>query len=155
MPTSQDTPAGPAAADVARALLTTSSEAVVAADRDGVITVWNPGAERLFGHPVEEAVGSTLDLIVPERLRAAHWRGYREVMRTGRSRYGPGDVLAVPGVRRGGATVSLEFTVTPLQDPGGRPAGIVAVLRDVTARFEELRALRRQLAAPGRAAGGS
>src|SRR5918912_2511299 len=131
---------------LARAILGTASDAVIAADRDGMITFWNPGAERIFGHPAGGAVGQSLDLIIPERLRAAHWRGFREVMRTGRSRYGAGDLLSVPGVRRDGRRVSLEFTVVPLRDAEGGMIGIAAVLRDVTARFEELKTLRRRLA---------
>src|SRR5918912_2154624 len=123
---------------LARAILGTASDAVIAADRDGVITFWNPGAERIFGHPAGGAVGQSLDLIIPERLRAAHWRGFREVMRTGRSRYGAGDLLSVPGIRRDGRRISLEFTVVPVQDAEGRTAGIAAILRDVTARFDEL-----------------
>jgi PAS domain S-box-containing protein len=133
---------------LARALLASASDAVIAADRDGVITFWNPGAERIFGHPSHEAVGQSLDLIIPERLRAAHWRGYAAVIRTGQSRYGSGDLLSVPGVRRDGQRVSLEFTIVPLHDADGHMTGMVAVLRDVTARFEELKTLRRQLAEP-------
>ncbi|WP_211261236.1 PAS domain-containing protein [Pseudonocardia acaciae] len=129
-----------------RAVLSSESDAIIAADRDGLITFWNPGAERIFGHPADAAVGKSLDLIIPERLRDAHWRGYAEVMRTGRSRYGAGDLLSVPGVRSDGERVSLEFTIVPLPDLEGGLSGVVAVLRDVTARFDELKALRRRLA---------
>jgi PAS domain S-box-containing protein len=131
---------------LAQAVLGTASDAVIAADRAGVITFWNPGAERIFGHAAGQAVGQSLDLIIPERLRAAHWRGFREVMRTGRSRYGVGDLLSVPGVRRDGRRISLEFSIAPLTDAEGRMGGMVAILRDVTSRFEELKTLRRQLA---------
>jgi PAS domain S-box-containing protein len=134
---------------LARAILGTASDAVIAADRDGVITFWNPGAERIFGHVAGGAVGQSLDLIIPERLRAAHWRGFHEVMQTGRSRYGAGDLLSVPGIRRDGRRISLEFTVVPLRDAEDRIAGIAAILRDVTARFEELKTLRRRLAELG------
>lgn len=68
-------------------------------------------------------------------------------METGESRYGVGEVLAVPGLRKDGGRISLEFTIVPLRDPAGRMEGIAAILRDVTRRFEELRALRRQVAA--------
>lgn len=134
------------AAAVGRAILATESDAVIAADPDGLITFWNPGAERIFGHPAGEAVGQSLDLIIPERLRAAHWRGFSEVMRGGQSRYGPSDLLSVPGVRRDGERVSLEFTIAPLTDSEGRMTGLVAVLRDVTSRFNELKTLRGRLA---------
>ena len=87
-------------------------------------------------------------MIIPERLRERHWQGYHQVMRTGQSRYGMGDVLAVPGVRKDGTRISLEFSIVPLPGPDGRLKGLGAVLRDVTARFEELRDLRKKVAAP-------
>ena len=116
---------------LAEAILSTRSDAIVAADRDGLIRFWNPGAERLFGYSHNEAMSRSLDLIIPERLRERHWDGYRRVMETGKSRYGQGDVLSVPAVRKNGATVSVEFT---------------AIMRDVTGRFAEMRALKRKLA---------
>lgn len=131
---------------LAEAILGTVSDAVIAADRDGVITFWNPGAERIFGHAADETGGQSLDLIIPERLRAVHWRGFSEVMRTGRSRYGTGDLLSVPGIRRDGRRISLEFTIVPLKNAEGRMTGMAAILRDVTSRFEELKRLRRRLA---------
>ena len=132
---------------VADAIVAAAAEAIVATDREGMIRVWNAGAERIFGHPAEEALGQSLDLIIPERLRARHWEGFRQVMETGQSHYGEGDLLAVPGIRKGGQWISLEFTVVPLQDEQGRIAGVAAVMRDVTKRFEEVRALKQQLAA--------
>jgi len=87
----------------------------------------------------------SLDLIVPERLRERHWDGYRRVMETGKSRYGQGDVLSVPAIRKDGATVSVEFTVVPLQN-NGQTIGMAAIMRDVTGRFDEMRALKRKLA---------
>ena len=87
----------------------------------------------------------SLELIIPERLRERHWDGYRRVMETGKSRYGQGDVLSVPAVRNDGTTVSVEFTMVPLQN-NGQMIGMVAIMRDVTRRFEEMRALKRKLA---------
>jgi PAS domain S-box-containing protein len=134
-------------ARLGQALLQGGTEAIILADREGIIRFWNPGAERLFGHPAAEALGRSLDIIIPEPQRARHWAGFHEVMRTGHSRYGEGELLAVPGIRRDGSRLSLEFTVLPLHDAEGRMEGIAAVLRDVTKRFEEVRSLRRQLAA--------
>lgn len=131
---------------LARAILASASDAVIAADRDGVITFWNPGAERVFGHAASEALGQSLDLIIPERLRAAHWRGFSEVIRTGQSRYGSGDLLSVPGIRRDGQRISLEFTIVPLTNADGQMVGMAAILRDITSRYEELKMLRRRLA---------
>jgi PAS domain S-box-containing protein len=130
-----------------RSLLATRSDAIIATDREGVIRFWNPGAERIFQYAQDEAVGHSLDLIIPERLRARHWSGYRQFIATGRSRYGEGDLLAVPGVRKDGSRLSLEFTIVPLTDSGGGITGVAAIMRDVTARFEETRDLKRKLAA--------
>jgi len=134
------------AAALAEALLATRADAIVAADNEGVIRFWNPGAERLFGYTRDEALGRSLDLIVPERLRARHWEGYARVMTTGQSRYGEADVLAVPALRKDGGTVSVEFTIVPLRDQAGSLIALAALMRDVTKRFEETRELKRKLA---------
>jgi len=118
----------------------------VASDRDGTITFWNPGAARIFGYTREEALGQSLDLIIPENLRARHWEGYSKVMQSGQSQYGEGDLLAVPALAKGNRRISIEFTIVMLQDDAGRREGIAAIMRDVTQRFEELRALRKKLA---------
>ena len=133
-------------ADLARSLLTAESDAIVATDHDGIITFWNPGAARIFGFTSAEALGHSLDLIIPENQRARHWEGYRQVMQTGESRYGKGDVLAVPALVKGGSRISVEFTIAMLHDESGHPSGMAAILRDVTKRFHELRTLRQELA---------
>jgi PAS domain S-box-containing protein len=130
---------------IARAIVW-GPEAIVAADRDGVIRFWNAGAERIFGFTSAQAVGRSLDLIIPERLRARHWAGWRQVMATGQSRYGAADVLAVPGMRQDGTPVSVEFMLQPVRDAAGQVLGLAATIRDVTERFTELRELRRQVA---------
>lgn len=131
---------------VAQAVLLTRSDAIIAADRDGIICFWNPGAERMFGHLSGEAIGNSLDLIIPERLRQRHWDGFRQTMETGRSRYGEGDLLSVPALRKDGTTISVEFTIVLLKSEPIGVRGIVAIMRDVTQRFEEMRQLRRKLA---------
>jgi PAS domain S-box-containing protein len=131
---------------LADAILSARSDAIIAADSDGVIRFWNPGAERIFGHAGGEAIGRSLDLIIPERLRQRHWDGFRQTMETGHSRYGEGDLLSVPAIRQDGATISVEFTIVPLKDDAGRMRGMIAIIRDVTRRFEELSQLRRKLA---------
>jgi PAS domain S-box-containing protein len=138
-------------ATVAEALLSGRSDAIIAADRDGIIGLWNPGAERLFGYDPHEALGQSLNLIIPERLRERHWEGYRRVIRTGQSRYADSDVLAVPAIRKDGSTISVEFTITPLKDDTGRLIGMTAIMRDVTKRFQEMRALKRSAAAASNA----
>ncbi len=142
-------PAGSAAVDpatVGEAILAAASDAVVVSDREGIITLWNPGAERIFGFSKEEALGQMLDIIVPEALRARHWEGYYQTVATGSSRYAAGDLLAVPGLTKSGAKISLEFTISMLKD-GGKVSGMVAVLRDVTRHFQEMQDLRKRIAA--------
>ena len=134
-------------AQFANRLISGISDAIVYADAEGVIRLWNQGASRIFGFAEAEALGRSLDIIIPAGLRERHWQGFRATMRTGRSRYGDGQVLAVPAVRKDGARISVEFIIVPFTDDSGRMIGIAALMRDVTARFEELRSLRRQLAA--------
>ncbi|MBV9249420.1 MAG: PAS domain-containing protein [Acetobacteraceae bacterium] len=123
------------------------SDAIVFADAAGVIRFWNRGAARIFGFIDAEAVGQSLDIIIPANLRERHWNGYHHTMQTGRTRYGDGDILSVPALRKDGARISVEFTIVPFTDDAGRMIGIAAIMRDTTARFEELRSLRRQVAA--------
>ena len=120
---------------------------IVVADKDGIMYFWNPGAERIFGYASAEAVGQSLDIIIPERLRQRHWDGYSRVMRGGRSRYESGDVLAVPAMHKDGSRRSIEFTVALVRDDSERLIGIAALLRDVTERFEQDRRLRARLQA--------
>ena len=137
----------------ATVLLQATPDAVVYADAAGKIRFWNPAAERIFGFAAAEALGQSLDIIIPEFLRARHWEGYETTMRTGQTKYGAGELLAVPAIRKDGSRLSVEFTVVAFHDSAGAMAGIAATLRDVTSRFEETRALRRRLA--GLEGGGS
>jgi len=132
--------------DFAARLVEGSADAVIYADAAGVIRFWNAGAARIFGYAAGEALGASLDLIIPERLRPRHWQGYDEVMHGRESRYGEGDLLAVPALHKDGKQISVEFTILPFRDAAGGLIGIAAILRDVTKRFEEMRALRRELA---------
>lgn len=134
------------AREFGRALITEAADAVIYADAEGRILFWNQAATRIFGFPATEAMGQTLDIIIPENLRQRHWKGYDETMRTGKSRYGAGDLLAVPALRKDGTRISVEFTIVPFHDASGQMAGIAAILRDVTKRFEETRELRKRLA---------
>jgi len=116
-------------------------EAVIVSDRAGAIVYWNRAAEMMFGHSAGEAIGQSLDLIIPERFRARHWAGYRTVMSTGVTRYGR-ELLAVPAMRKDGRRISLEFSIVLVRDEGGELTGAAAIIRDVTARWERERASR-------------
>ena len=128
------------------AILESSSEAIMASDVEGKIMFWNPGATRIFGFDATEALGQSLDLIIPEKLRARHWQGYRHVMATGHSRYSEGDLLSVPALTKDGRRISVEFTIAILRDDQGNMIGMASVMRDSTARFEEMKSLRRRIA---------
>ena len=131
------------------AVLNSASDAIIATDREGRITFWNPGAERIFGFTAAEAISGSLDLIIPENLRARHWSGFRHTMETGTSRYGHGDLLSVPGLTKDGRRISVEFTIVLLRSQTEAVAGTVAVMGDVTKRFVDLRYLKRRLAQAG------
>jgi PAS domain S-box-containing protein len=131
----------------AERLLAGMSEAIIYADADGVIRYWNRGAARVFGFTASEALGQPLDIIIPPGLRERHWQGYHATMRTGQSRYGEGHLLSVPAIRNDGTRLSVEFTIVPFSDEAGHMTGIAAVMRDATRSFDELRALRKELAA--------
>jgi PAS domain S-box-containing protein len=129
-----------------RTLVAQGPDAIIYADAGGVIRLWNTAAERIFGFSPQEALGQPLDIIIPENLRQRHGAGFEHTMRTGESRYGAGSLLSVPAMRKDGSRISVEFTILPFHDDAGRMIGIAAILRDATARFDELKALRRQLA---------
>ncbi len=120
-------------------------EAVIFADQQGVVRLWNRGAETMFGYSADEAMGHSLDLIIPERFRARHWEGYRQVMATGVTSYGQ-RLLAVPATRKDGQRISIEFSIALLKDDRGEVSGAAAVVRDVTARWHAERELRTRLA---------
>ena len=119
--------------------------AIIFSDRDGIIRLWNSGAEAMFGYRAEEALGQTLDLIVPERQRSRHWEGYTKVMGTGVTRYGR-ELLAVPALTKDGKRISIEFSIALLRTPSGELLGATAILQDVTARWQQQKDLKTRLA---------
>lgn len=126
-------------------LLNEAPDAILIADQEGLIRFWNRGAETIFGFSAVEALGQSLDLIIPPPLRGRHWEGYRQVMATGETKYATG-LLAVPGARRDGTRLSLEFSVVLLRDPGGAIAGCAAIMRDVSVRWQREQELKARLA---------
>lgn len=119
-------------------------DAVIFADREGIIRIWSPGAERMFGFTAADAVGQSLDLIIPENLRARHWDGYRRVMETGETHYGT-KLLSAPALRGDGGRISTEFSMALVRDDGGAMAGSGAVIRDVTERWQKEKAMKERL----------
>ena len=120
-------------------------DAIVVVDAHEKIVMWNPAATRIFGYSEKEAIGSTLDLIVPERQRHRHNEGCRKSMETGLTRYGS-SLLKVPALHKNGSMLSIAFTVGMLFDENHKVNGIVAVIRDETERFAQEKALKQRIA---------
>ena len=119
-------------------------DAIVVSDTNGVLRLWNTGAEYIFGYTAEEALGQPLDLIIPDRFRDRHWDGYARVMDTAYTKY-KAELLAVPALTKYGKRISIEFTITLLQDDSGVLHGIGAIIRDVTDHRNEDNTIREQL----------
>jgi PAS domain S-box-containing protein len=113
-----------------------AGDGVIVCDAAGTIVCWNAAATRIFGFTEQDAVGQSLDLIIPQGQRQRHWDGYNKTLATGETRYGS-DVLRVPALHKEGRPLSIAFTVALLHGPG-----IVAVVRDDTVRWQAERALK-------------
>lgn len=127
-------------------LLDDAPDAILVSDREGIIRFWNSGATLIFGHTAQEALGQSLDLIIPENLRGRHWEGYWRVMASGETKYKTG-MLSSPGLRKDGSRVSLEFSMVLLRDATGAMYGCASIMRDVTQRRQQERELKERLAA--------
>jgi len=119
---------------------------IIFADEGGTIRLWNSGAEAMFGYTAAEAIGQSMEMIIPEKHRARHDEGYARVMQTGITKYGR-DALAVPALRKDGSRISIEFTIVLVRSAEGGVIGAAAIVQDVTARWERDKALRARLAA--------
>lgn len=121
-----------------------AGDAIMVCDAAGAVTYWNRAAERVFGYSAAEALGQSMDMIIPGRLRQRHWEGYHKTMATGVTRYGA-DVLRVPALHKDGRTLSIAFTVSMIYTAEQKVSGIVAIVRDESQRFAEERELRKRL----------
>lgn len=126
-------------------ILSQAPDAILFADREGIIRLWNFGAERIFGYSAAEAIGQSLDLIIPEKLRQRHWDGYNKTMDTGETRYGT-EMLSVPASHQNGARLSTEFSIVMLTDNDNKPLGVAAIMRDITQRHQKEKAMKERLA---------
>jgi PAS domain S-box-containing protein len=125
-------------------LVDTSAEAIMVCDAQGLITLWNAASERMFGFTKADAMGQSLDIIIPERQQARHWEGYHQTMASGITKYGA-SVLRVPAVHKDGHMLSIAFTVSLMHDTLGAVTAIVAVVRDESVKFAEERALKKRI----------
>lgn len=122
-------------------ILEQMAEALIYSDRDGIIRRWNRAAETMFGHPASDALGQSLDLIIPENLRAAHWRGFDAAMKSGATRL-HGRPTLTRALHRSGSRLYVEMSFALVTDEIGNAIGSVAVARDVTDRVEREKAAR-------------
>ena len=133
--------------DLAGRILDGSPDAVLVCDRTGTVRYWNIAAERVFGFGATEAIGVSMDFIIPERLRARHWAGWETAMKTGATRYGEGQLLAVPALHKDGRQISIEFSIQLLKGVDHAVEWVVAFIRDVTERYDREKPLRARLSA--------
>jgi len=135
----------PQPGDVVLAAVAHAADAVVIVDGAGTICYWNDGAARIFGYRADELLGSTLDAIIPDRLRQRHNEAFRAAIVRGSTRYGTADLLAVPARHADGRTISIEFSVVLLEADDGSVGYVAAILRDVTERRAREQELRRRI----------
>jgi len=119
-------------------------DAVMFSDQRGIIRFWNAAAESIFGYSAEEALGQSLDLIIPENLRGRHWEGYYRVMERGGSRYSV-DLLSAPALRKDGTRISTEFSMALIRNDDGAMLGVAATIRDVSARWQREKELKERI----------
>ncbi|HEY4668189.1 MAG TPA: PAS domain S-box protein [Tepidiformaceae bacterium] len=129
---------------LAELLLEQAPDAVVFAGTDGMIQTWNAAAEAMFGYPAGEAIGQSLDIIIPEAFRDAHWKGFDRALEAGDTKY-RGRALPTKANRAGGETFYVELSFAIVHDGSGAVIGALAHARDITARFEQDRTTRRRL----------
>ena len=127
-------------------ILEQTAEAVIFANKEGVIERWNAAAVTMFGFTASEALGQSLDLVIPDRLRKAHWRGFDAAMGNGKTRL-RGRPTLTRGVHKTGQKLYVEMSFALVMDTNGSPLGSVAIARDATERVEREKAA---VAAPPR-----
>lgn len=129
---------------LATTLVEQSPDAIIFAGTDGMIVVWNDAAQRVFGHSAEAAVGQSLDLIIPEQFRNAHWTGYDRALEAGETKY-RGQALTTRATRADGETIYVDLGFEIVKDASGTVIGALATARDITERFNRERETRREL----------
>jgi PAS domain S-box-containing protein len=133
-------------ASLYRSIGETTSDAIIFADRDGLIRLWNRGAELIFGHSASEARGQSLDLIIPERLRDAHWEAFNRSMRTAETRY-TDRILTTRSMHKSGSRIYVDLSFGLVRDADGAVAGAFAIGRDCTERYVAQGAMKARIAA--------
>lgn len=123
-----------------------AGDGIVISDAKGIITYWNDACTRIFGFTKEDAIGESLDIIIPDNQQKPHWDGYEVTMNSGETKYGT-SILRVPAVNKAGERISIAFSVALLKDDQGKVTGIAAIVRDETEQFSANRKIRKELSA--------
>lgn len=126
-------------------LMEQGSDALIYADKEGIIQVWNHGAENIFGHAPAEAIGQSLDIIIPEKLRAAHWKGFHAALESNTMKY-KDQVMTTRAVHKDGSTRYVDLSFFMTHDDQGQPLGSLSLARNVTERYLQERELKKKLA---------
>lgn len=127
-----------------RQLVDQAPDAILFADSEGLIRLWNEGAEATFGFSAMEALGQSLDLIIPDKLRERHWDGYHKVMESGATAYGS-QLLSVPALHKNGHKLFSDFSIIMIKDENGKMQGVAAIMRDSTVQKEKEKKMRQRL----------
>ena len=128
-----------------QAIVEQTPDAVIYADREGTIRLWNRGAEAVFGFAAGEVLGRSLDLVIPERMREAHWTAMNRAIDEGRVR-GGSRVRTTRSLHKDGRRLYVDLSFSLIVDAAGGVLGAVAVGRDCTERYLAEKALRERLA---------
>ena len=128
-----------------RRIVEQTTDAVIFADREGLIRIWNQGAESLFGFPAGEVLGKSLDVIIPEELRRKHWEGYNKAIETGKTRLGS-RVLTTRSRHKDGSRLYVDLSFKVIVDDSGHAEGALAIGRNVMERYLADKALREHAA---------
>ena len=130
---------------VSRSIVESACEAVIFADRDGAVRLWNRGAELIFGYAAAEVLGGSLDRIIPERLQRAHHDGFRAAVDSGRTRH-TDRVLTTRSIHKNGSKLYVDLSFGLVRDAAGAVLGAYAIGRDCTARHLAEAALKARVA---------
>lgn len=125
-------------------LIEQAPDAMIFADLEGIIRVWNPAAERIFGFAAADAIGKDLNIIIPESLQERHWTGYDRALAAGDTKY-RGQSLPTKARRADASEIYVELSFAIIHASDGKVTGSLAHARDITERFERERAQRRRL----------
>lgn len=135
----------PVLPDLFEALVAQASDAIIFADREGRIVAWNAGAERLFGHATRDAIGQSLDVIIPDHLRQAHWDAFDRAVTTGTTRH-DGRAIVTRSMKADGTKIYVDISFALVRDVAGAVVGSLAIARDATERHAAEAATRARIA---------